>query len=62
MQPETSNTGWAERNQMFRENYDQNKPFRKSGVTLFGRLMHELVSCETGLNVKCFKFNFILLP
>ena len=45
----TNNTGWAERNQIFRENYDRSKPFRKGGVTLMGRLMHELVSCETGV-------------
>ena len=49
MQPTASNSGWSERNDMFHENFDKNKPFRRSGVTLFGRLMHELVSCETGL-------------
>lgn len=48
MQPVAANTGWFERSQMFRENYDRSKPFRRSGVTLMGRLMHELVSCETG--------------
>ena len=49
MQPGSANTGWQERNRMFRQNYDAQKPFRKSGLTLFGRLMHELVGCETGL-------------
>lgn len=49
MGPEANNTGWKARNFMFHENYDENKDFRKSGVTLFGRLLHELTSCETGL-------------
>ena len=60
MQPESANSGWAERNQLFHENYDKSKPFRKSGLTLFGRLMHELVSCETGVNPKLFLFVFIM--
>ena len=49
MEPGSANSGWDQRHQMFRTNYDKTKSFRKSGVTLFGRLMHELVSCETGL-------------
>ena len=49
MQAEEANTGWAERSQLFRQNYDQSKPFRKNGLTLMGRLMHDLVSCETGI-------------
>lgn len=58
MQPVSANTGWDERNQLFHENYDKSKPFRKCGLTLFGRLMHELVSCETGVYLKIFLLVF----
>jgi hypothetical protein len=47
--PEETNSGWTERCQLFRENYKDTKPYRKNGITLFGRLMHDLVSCESGL-------------
>jgi hypothetical protein len=49
MGPTISNSGWEARSLMFRKNYDQSKPYRSEGVTLFGRLMHDLVTCETGL-------------
>jgi hypothetical protein len=49
MGPTISNAGFESRSLMFRKNYDQTKPYRKEGVTLFGRLMHDLVTCETGL-------------
>jgi hypothetical protein len=44
-----TNTGFTERNQLFRKNYKDTAPYRPSGVTLFGRLMHDLIACETGL-------------
>ena len=47
--PSETNSGWTERVQLFRENYLDEKPYRKNGITLFGRLMHDLVSCESGL-------------
>jgi hypothetical protein len=49
MGPTISNSGFEARSLMFRKNYDQTKPYRSEGVTLFGRLMHDLVTCETGL-------------
>ncbi len=44
-----TNTGYTERNQLFREKYQENGPYRRSGATFFGRLMHDLIACETGL-------------
>ncbi len=44
-----TNTGFTERNQLFRENYKDGAPYRRSGSTFFGRLMHDLIACETGL-------------
>ncbi len=44
-----TNAGFTERNQLFREKYKDGAPYRASGVTLFGRLMHDLIACETGL-------------
>jgi hypothetical protein len=50
MGPEVgTNSGFTERNQLFRENHKETGPYRRSGVTLFGRLMHDLIACETGL-------------
>jgi hypothetical protein len=49
MGPSEGNSGFEERLKCFRENYDLNKPFRKTGYTMFGRLLHDLVGCETGL-------------
>jgi len=49
MGPTIANSGFEARSLMFRTNYDSTKPYRKEGVTLFGRLMHDLVTCETGL-------------
>jgi hypothetical protein len=47
--PDAGNSGHESRRTQFHENYDLGKPFRRTGVTLFGRLLHDLVSCETGL-------------
>ncbi len=47
--PVDENSGWVERSQLFRVNYDASKEYRKNGITLFGRLLHDLVSCESGL-------------
>ena len=43
------NLGWIERGNLFKTDNDQRKAFRPSGITLIGRLLHDLVSCETGL-------------
>jgi hypothetical protein len=44
-----TNTGFSDRNQLFREKYKDGAPYRPSGTTFFGRLMHDLIACETGL-------------
>jgi hypothetical protein len=44
-----TNSGFTERNQLFRKKYKDGAQYRPSGVTLFGRLMHDLIACETGL-------------
>jgi hypothetical protein len=44
-----TNTGFTERNQLFRQNYKAGAPYRPTGTTFFGRLMHDLIACETGL-------------
>jgi hypothetical protein len=49
MGPVESNEGWKDRLQNFRKDYVPSNPARKGGYTVFGRLMHDLVSCETGL-------------
>lgn len=47
--PVETNSGFKERSELFRVNYGQDTEYRKTGITLFGRLMHDLVSCQTGL-------------
>jgi hypothetical protein len=49
MGPTDANDGWLSRSLLFRKNNDSSKNYRESGTTLFGRLMHDLVACETGL-------------
>ena len=55
MGPSLSNSGFTERSQLFREQYNARNAFRPNGATFFGRLLHDLVSCETGLppQTKC---------
>jgi hypothetical protein len=48
MEPSENNSGMAERSTWFRINHIKENEFRPNGATFFGRLMHELVSCETG--------------
>jgi len=47
--PEATNSGWVERMNLFRVKYSEDGEYRKNGITLFGRLLHDLVSCESGL-------------
>ncbi len=47
--PEEANSGWNERSELFCEKYQKISDYRKNGITLFGRLMHDLVSCKSGL-------------
>ena len=44
-----TNTGFSQRNQLLRQKFKDNNPYRPTGTTLFGRLMHDLIACETGL-------------
>jgi hypothetical protein len=37
MQPVLQNSGWKERNSLFREGFSETGKFRKEGVTFFGR-------------------------
>ncbi len=49
MGPVEENSGFMERSNLFRTAYDPRSPYKSTGTTLMGRLMHDLVSCETGL-------------
>ena len=49
MDSSENNIGWVERSNLFKVDYDPRKEFKPNGTTLFGRLFHDLVSCETGL-------------
>jgi len=44
-----TNTGFTQRNQLFRQKFKDSSAYRPTGTTLFGRLMHDLIACETGL-------------
>jgi hypothetical protein len=44
-----TNAGFTERNQLFRLHYKDGASYRPTGATFFGRLMHDLIACETGL-------------
>jgi hypothetical protein len=61
MGPEVNNTGWSERGNLFKKGYDPRGEFKPNGTTLFGRLMHDLVSCETGLPPNTKESNFIFI-
>jgi hypothetical protein len=49
MGPVEENSGFTERSNLFRKNYDPRSEYKSTGTTLIGRLMHDLISCETGL-------------
>lgn len=49
MEPGTDNTGFIDRCSLFRENNESDKPYRKEGVILMGRLQHDLCNIQTGL-------------
>jgi hypothetical protein len=49
MGPVEENSGFTERSNLFRKNYDPRSEYKSTGTTVIGRLMHDLVSCETGL-------------
>lgn len=43
------NLGFAQRELLFRKNFDATSAFRPEGATFFGRLHHDLISTETPL-------------
>ena len=49
MGPVTDNSGFNDRMCLFRKKYDETAEYKSNGTTLFGRLMHDLVSCQSGL-------------
>lgn len=49
MGPVAENSGFTERNQLFREDEKTNTAYKSDGTRLFGRLFLDLVSCQTGL-------------
>jgi hypothetical protein len=49
MGPVEENSGFVERSNLFRKGYDPRSEYKQNGTTVIGRLMHDLISCETGL-------------
>ena len=43
------NSGFVQRSNLFRKNFDSNKEFRQEGATFLGRMHHDLISTETPL-------------
>lgn len=44
-----NNSGFFSRNKLFRQNGETDGEYLKEGVRFFGKLNHDLISCETGL-------------
>lgn len=53
MGPELNNTGFIERNNLFRKKFSSDEDYRPNGATFFGRILTDLVSCESGLPPNC---------
>jgi hypothetical protein len=51
--PTASNSGFTTRNQLFRKGYAAAGAYRPEGARFFGRLLHDLVGCESGLPPQC---------
>ena len=49
MGPVSDNSGFNDRMNLFRKKYEETGAYKSDGTTLFGRLMHDLVSCQSGL-------------
>ena len=45
----SDNSGFQERMNLFRKDFDPVNDYKADGTTFFGRLLHDLVSCSTGL-------------
>lgn len=44
-----NNSGFMSRNALFRQGFVKTNEYREDGATFFGRLFHDLVTCETGI-------------
>lgn len=44
-----TNIGFNQRNRLFREDGDSTKNYKSDGSEFFGRIFHDLISCESGL-------------
>ena len=53
MDGETQNSGFMERNQLFRKNFSTELEYRPEGATFFGRLLLDLASASCGLPPGC---------
>ena len=49
MGPVTNNTGFNQRNQIFRKEDKSDTEYKPEGVRFFGRLQIDLIGCQTGL-------------
>ena len=49
MDSSSDNSGFQERMNLFRKDFDPVNDYKADGTTFFGRLLHDLVSCSTGL-------------
>jgi len=49
MNGESSNDGFVQRCNLFRQDFEQTQPYRKDGANFFTRLHHDLAACEQGL-------------
>jgi hypothetical protein len=49
MDTSTHNTGWLERNNLFRKNNEATGAYKSDGVRFFGKLHLDLLSCQSGL-------------
>ena len=47
------NSGFVERNQLFRKNFNPEDDYRPDGATFFGRLLLDLTSASCGLPPSC---------
>lgn len=58
-----SNIGFVERNKLFREGGDVNKPYKGDGAQFFGKIFHDLIACNSGLPPNTsFKFELDMAP
>ena len=53
MDGDTDNSGFMERNQLFRKKFSIEEDYRPEGATFFGRLLHDLTSASCGLPPSC---------